>query len=111
MSVIGLDWDAAPQALGLRQLQEDLQYARIPVERRAPLVESGLEDGRSLADLICDRWGRDPGSIAARCHVPVIHSEDDVGFGSTIVYAEYATRSSSITLYLPAIRRLDRLVS
>jgi hypothetical protein len=107
----GLDWDAAPQALGLLQLREDLQYARIRVERRAALVEAALEDGRALADWTRDRWGRDPGSIAARCHVPVIHSEDDAGFGSTIVYAEYATRPPSITLYLPAIRRLDRLVS
>ena len=111
MSDPDLDWDAAPQALGLLQLREDLLYARIPVERRAALVAAALEDGHSLADWARDRRGRDPGSIAARCGVPVIHSQDDANIGSKIVYAEYVTRSPSITLYLPAIRRLDRLVS
>ena len=111
MSVTDLGWDAAPHALGLLQLREDPQYARIPAERHIALVEAALEDGRSLADRIHDRWGRNPGSIAARCKVPVIHSEDDAGYGSTIVYADYATRARSITLYIPAILRLDRLIA
>lgn len=104
-------WSAAPQALGLLQLLEDPQYPRIPVERRVALVEAALEDGRSLADRTCDLWGSDPIAIAACCGVPVIHSEDDAGFGSVIVYADYAARASSITLYLPAILRLDRLIA
>ena len=104
-------WSAVPQALGLLQLREDPQYPRIPVERRVALVEAALEDGRSLADRTRDLWGRDPTAMAACCGVPVIHREDDVGFGSTIVYAEYVTRSPSITLYLPAIRHLDRLIA
>ena len=99
------------QALGLLQLREDPQYPRIPVGRRVALVEAALEDGRLLADRIRAPWGSDPVRIAARCNVPVIHSEDDAGFGSTIVHAEYRTRPPSITLYLPAIRHLDRLVS
>ena len=107
----GPGWSAAPQALGLLQLREDPQYPRIPVERRVALVEAALEDGRSLADRTRDLWGQDPTAIAACCGVPVIHREDDVGFGSTIVYAEYVTRSPSITLYLPAIRHLDRLIA
>ncbi|MBI3530062.1 MAG: hypothetical protein HY067_19110 [Betaproteobacteria bacterium] len=107
----GPGWSAAPWALGLLQLREDPQYRRIPIERRAALVETALEDGRSLADRTRDLWGSDPMNIAARCNVPVIHSENEAGFGSTIVHAEYRTRSPSITLYLPAIRRLDRLVS
>lgn len=104
-------WSAAPQALGLLQLREDPQYPRIPVQRRVALVEAALEDGRSLANRTCDLWGSDPMGIAARCNVPVIHSEDDAGFGSVIVYAGYATRPPSITLYLPAILRLDRLIA
>ena len=111
MSVADLDWHPAPQALGLLQLQDDPQYSRIPADRHLALVEAALEDGRSLADRTREQWGRDPAMIAAHCDVPVIYSEDDAGFGSTIVYAEYVTRSPSITLYLPAIRRLDRLVS
>lgn len=111
MSDRDLDWDAGPQALGLRQLREDPQYPRIPVDRRAALVDAALEDGRTLADLTRDLWGQDPAAIAARCDVPVVRSEVDAGFGSVIVYADYVTRLPSISLYLPAIRRLDQLVS
>lgn len=111
MSDIGIDWGAGPQALGLLELREDPQFPRIPVERRVALVEAALEDGCSLADRTRDLWGSDPMTIAARCNVPVVLSEDDAGFGSTIVHAEYRTRPPSITLYLPAIRHLDRLVS
>jgi hypothetical protein len=107
----GLDWDAAPQALGLLQLQDDSQYFRIPADRHVALVEAALEDGRALADWTRDRWGQDPASIAARCNVPVIHSDDDAGFGSTIVYADYATRAPCITLYVSAIARLDGLIA
>lgn len=111
MSGCDLDWRAGPQALGLLQLRDDPQYPRIAVERRVALVEAALEDGRSLADWTRDTWGRDPAAIAAHCDVPVIRSEDDAGFGSVIVYADYAPRPPSITLYLPAISRLDRQVA
>ena len=103
--------DAGPQALGLLQLREDPQYRRIAPDRRAALVESALDDGRDMADRIREQWGQDPAAIAARCKVPVIRSADDAGFGSVIVHAEYVARPSSITLYVPAIRRLDRLVA
>ncbi len=102
---------AGSRALGLLQLREDPQYRRIPFERRIALVEAALEDGRWLAARTLDLWGSDPMRIAAGCNMPVIHSEDDAGFGNTIVHAEYRTRPPSITLYLPAIRYLDRLVS
>ncbi|HKB84506.1 MAG TPA: hypothetical protein VKD04_15035 [Burkholderiales bacterium] len=102
--------DVQPQSLGLMQLREDPQYRRIPVERRLALVEAALKDGRSLADRTRNLWGHDPATIATRCNVPVIRSGDDAGFGSVIVHAEYVTRPPSITLYVPAIRRLDKLV-
>ena len=104
-------WSGAPHAPSLKQLREDPQYRRIPLERRMALVETAIEDGCSLADRTSALWGSDPMRIAARCNVPVIHSEDDAGFGSTIVHAEYRTRPPSITLYLPAIRHLDRLIA
>ena len=111
MSVTDLDWDAAPQALGLLQLREDPQYSRISADRHVALVEAALEDGRSLADRTRDLWGQKPTEVAARCGVPVVHSEDDAGFGSVIVYADYAPQPPSITLYVPAILRLDRQVA
>ena len=111
MSLSGLDACIEPLALGLQQLREDAQYARIAPQRRMALVEAALDDGRSLADRTRDRWGKDPIAIAAHCNVPVIRSASNANFGSVIVYAEYASRPPSITLYLPAIRRLDDLVA
>lgn len=111
MSDAGFDRDTGPQALGLLQLREDPQYARIPADRRVALVEAALADGRTLADRTGEIWGQDPAAIAARCNVPVLLSENNAGFGSVVVYADYASQSPSITLYLPAIGRLDRLIA
>jgi hypothetical protein len=97
--------------LGLLQLREDLQYRRIPPHQRVTLVDAALEDGYALAESTRAQWRRDPVEIAARCAVPVIRSEGEAGFGSVIVYADYVARPSLITLYLPAIRRLDGLIA
>lgn len=104
------DWQGGPQALGLLQLREDPQYRRIPPERHGLLVQAALEDGRSMARRI-EHFGPDPVAIAKQCHVPVVHSQDDAGFGSVIVYADYTRRPPRITLYLAAIRRLDALIA
>ena len=107
----GFDWDAEPQMLGLLQLRQDPQYPRIPADRRGALVEAALNDGHSLADRARDRWGDVPAIVAARCDVPVVHSNENAGFGSIVIYADYASRPPSITLYLPAMRSLDRLLA
>ena len=107
----GFDWDAEPQMLGLLELRQDPQYPRIPADRRGALVEAALNDGHSLADRARDRWGDVPAIVAARCDVPVVHSNENAGFGSIVIYADYASRPPSITLYLPAIRSLDRLLA
>lgn len=111
MSAPGLDLQADPQMLGLLQLREDLQYRRIPPHQRAALVDSALEDGYGLAEWARAQWGRDPAEIATCCAVPVVHSEGEAGFGSVIIYAEYVARPLLITLYIPAIRRLDGLIA
>lgn len=96
-----------PRTLGLLQLQSDPQFPRIEPGRREALVDAALTDGRFLAADVRSHLGPDPAFIAASCGVPVTDSEDEAGFGSTIVFAEYSTRPPSITLYGPAIRRLD----
>ncbi|HYJ18330.1 MAG TPA: hypothetical protein VEW72_04075 [Burkholderiales bacterium] len=96
-----------PGSAGLLLLRSDPQYFRIEPERRASVVEAALEDGRFLASEVRSNLGSDPASIAACCGVPVTDSEGEAGFGSIVVFAEYATRPPSITLYGPAIRRLD----
>ena len=111
MSDPGFDWNAEPQILGLQQLRQDPQYPRIPADRHGALVQAALNDGLSLADRARDRWGDVPAIVAAHCGVAVVHSEENAGFGSIIVYADYASRPPSITLYLPAIRSLDQLLA
>ena len=110
MNAPGLDLQVRPRTLGLLQLREDLQYRRIPPHQRVTLVDAALEDGYALAERTRAQWGRDPVEIAARCAVPVFRSEGEAGFGSVIVYAEYVAHPLLITLYLPAIRRLDGLI-
>jgi len=93
--------------LGLQQLRSDPQFPRIAVERRRELVDAALDDGRFLAADVRGHLGADPAFIAASCGVPIVDSPADAGFGNTVVFAEYATRPASITLYEPALERMD----
>ena len=97
--------------LGLMQLQSDPQFPRIEAGRRDALVEAALADGRFLAAEVRGNLGANPAFIATNCGVPVTDSEDEAGFGSVVVFAEYATRPPAITLYGPAIRRLDAKIA
>ncbi|MFL6580610.1 MAG: hypothetical protein ACJ8G2_07695 [Burkholderiales bacterium] len=110
MSAFALGWSAKPRALGLLQLREDPQYRRIPHDQRVAFVEAALEDGHAMAKRIVGEYGSDPYVIASVCNVPVRCSQSDAGFGSTVIYAEYNARPPAITLYLPAIQALDRLI-
>lgn len=98
------------RVLGLAQLRQDPQFARIPLQRHESLVDAALDDGRFLAAEVAGNLGSDPAFVAATCGVPVIDSELEVGYGSVIVFAEYATRPPTITLYGPAIQRLDAAI-
>ena len=100
-----------PASAGLLQLRSDPQFLRIEPERHASLVEAALADGRFLAADVRSNRGSDPASIAASCNVPVTDSEGEAGFGSIVVFAEYAARPPSITLFSPAIRRLDARIT
>ena len=104
--------NAAPSeaALGLQLLQTDTQFARVPECDRLRWVWLGLRDGRRIARVVRKSFGNEPFAIAARCNVSVIESESDGGFGTTIVYADYAVKTARITLYTSAIRRLDALL-
>lgn len=98
-------------ALGLLALSSDVQFYRIPEAHRSQWVELALHDGRCVAQRACQQWGSDPFVVAARCNLPITESFTEAGFGSTVVYAEYAVSPPSITLYTPAIRRLDALIA
>lgn len=111
MNAVATDFCMEPRALGLLQLRADPQFPRIEPGRHAALVDAALADGRFLAGDVRTHLGPDPAFIAASCGVPVLDSEEEAGFGSTIVFAEYATRPPAITLYGPAIRRLDARIA
>ena len=98
-------------ALGLLALSSDVQFHRIPEAQRSEWVEQALQDGRYLAERACQQWGSDPFVVAARCNLPIMESHTEAGFGRTVIYAEYAVSPPSITLYTPAIRRLDALIA
>ncbi len=98
-------------ALGLLALSGDVQFHRIPEAQQGEWVEMALQDGRCLAQQACQQWGADPFVIAGGCSVPVMESHNEAGFGSTVIYAEYAVSPPSITLYTPAISRLDAQIA
>jgi len=102
---------ATSTALGLAALSSDVQFHRIPETQQGELVELALQDGWRLARHASRQWGSDPFVVAARCKVPIVGSHSEAGFGSTVIYAEYALSPQSITLYAPAIRRLDALIA
>ncbi|HZP92467.1 MAG TPA: hypothetical protein VFB20_06260 [Burkholderiales bacterium] len=103
--------ELSPRALGLMRLRADPQHARIPDRDGPALVEAALEDGATLADAVRVRCGTQPLVVASRCNVPVVDSDAEAGYGSVIVFAEYATRPPCITLYRPAIARLNRALA
>lgn len=98
-------------ALGFLALSGDVQFHRIPEAQRGQWVELALQDGRRLAQCAGQQWGSDPSVIAGRCNIPIVENHTEAGFGSTVIYAEYALSPPSITLYTPAIRRLDALIA
>jgi len=102
---------ATTTALGLAALSRDVQFHRIPEPERGELVEQALRDGWCLAQHASQQWGGDPFVVADRRKVPIVESHGEAGFGSTVIYAEYAVSPPSITLYAPAIRRLDALIA
>jgi len=99
-----------PQALGLLMLESDPVYRRIVSGDREGLVTAALRDGADLAADVRLRWGDDPEVIAVQLGIPVIDSDDDEGYGSTIVFAEYQARQRRIVLYRRAIARLQTVV-
>jgi len=96
-----------PRALGGALLREDSQAARRRANKSAELVEASLADGAMLAQQVSRRWGGDPDAIAAANRIPVVESESDAGYGTTLVFAQYRSRPLGIDLYRPVIAALD----
>jgi len=99
-----------PHALGYSLLERDAAFPRIPQHARHVLVDTALAEGDACAQRIKRNYGADPWAIADGLDVSVAESEADAGFGSVVVFAEYAARPPQITLYLAAIARMTRLL-
>ncbi len=100
----------APLALGLLMLRADPQYPRIAADRGEQLVQAALDDGRQLALRARDAWGSEPEAIAWHCGISVTFSDAEAGVGSVAVFADYVAPPPRITLYRPAILRLEQAV-
>ena len=99
---------ATPHALARLILSSDPQLPRIAPSEQDRLVDAALADGEALAVTASARWSTDPDLIARHLSVPVTESDEESGYGSTILYAEYTTRPPRIVLYRTPLARLDR---
>ena len=102
---------ATPESLGLSMLLDDALIHRVAESDRAALVDAALGEGHRLAAAADARWGNDPVRIAERCDVRIEEVDDPSGYGTTLVFADYAPSTRTITLYRPALARLDRLLA
>ena len=71
-----------------------MQFHRVPEAQRSELVEQALQDGRCLARQAANSGAPILRVIAGRCNVPIIESHTEAGFGSTVIYAEYAVSAA-----------------
>jgi hypothetical protein len=111
MSLIAPSLDHAQpptaQALGDSLLAGDAMLRHVDAEARSVLVDAALSEGRACAEALSLALGTDPWTIARRLGVAVVETDTDAGFGSVIVFAEYAERPPTITLYRQAIERAN----
>jgi hypothetical protein len=104
----GLHAFSDAHALGCALLREDRLTASLAETELRTLTGAALVDGTALADEVRQCWGSDPNAIAAANHIPVEDTEDDAGYGTTIVFAQYRSGPPGIVLHRPAIDGLDR---
>jgi len=99
------------RALGESLLAGDAMFQRIASGARPALVAAALSEGRTCAESLGADFGTDPWTIARRLGVAVVESDAVAGFGSVVVFAEYAGRPPTITLYRRAIERANLAVA
>jgi hypothetical protein len=84
-------------------LADDAIFRRVAPEARSALVDAALSEGRACAESISLDRGTDPWAVAHGLGVAVVERDENVGFGTVVVFAEYAEKPPAITLYRPAI--------
>ena len=99
---------ATPMTLGLLELERDRQFHRIAPLDRQRLVRIALDAGVEAANGLRTAAGSEsPRQIANRLGVRVDTIEDEGGYDTVSVFADYVARPPCIRLYARAIARLD----
>jgi len=98
------------EAITLGLLRGDPLYRYIVPGVARGLVGTAMSEGRSRAAWMKNLYGADVMKIAERLNVPIRVSDEEGGWTGTMVFAEYRTRPISITLYQPALDRMERLL-
>jgi len=101
---------AGDEAITLGLLRGDPLYRYIVPGAARALVAAAMSEGRSRAAWMKNLYGRDVMKIAQRLSVPIHESDQEGGWSGTVVFAEYQSKPVSITLYRPAIDRVERLL-
>ena len=102
--------DTSATELGRIMLDADPLRAQVDDSRVAELVSAALDDGAQLAQATAVALGREPFSIAAQLNIAVETRDDDAGFGTTVIFAEYLSRPPRVYLYRPRIEAVNRLL-
>ena len=97
-------------AITLGLLRGDPLYRYIVPGSAQSMVAAAMAEGRSRAAWMKNLYGKDLLKIAERLNVPIRSVDIDAGWGSTVVFAQYETKPISITLYRPAIERIERVL-
>jgi hypothetical protein len=98
------------EAITLGLLRGDPLYRYIVPGSAQSMVAAAIAEGRSRAGWMKNLYGKDLLKIAERLNVPIRSTDIEAGWGSTVVFAQYQTRPVSITLYRPAIDRIERVL-
>ncbi len=97
-------------ALTLGLLRGDPLYRFIVPGAARAMVDAALAEGKSRATWMKNLYGNDLLKIAQRLNVPIRASQEDAGWGSTFVFAQYQTHPVSITVFEPAIEKIERVL-
>ena len=87
-----------------------LGTAMLDAATRRGHTVSVFNRGRSRAAWMKNLYGNDLLKIAEQLNVPIRSTDIDSNWGSTVVFAQYDTRPVSITLYRPAIERIEQIL-
>ncbi len=91
-------------------LQEDPFIRRLPPEIHPEAVGFGLNAGGGAAEIAAEKYGREPGTMAAALRIAVIRSDDPAQAGPLVHFSEYRQKPPAITLYRRSMEEANQLI-